>query len=94
MCSNPPRIPAWCFRSDQLLRNCTTRAAHAWYSTLLAPGMEESGLVGVREQAGQPQYWAGTDGPQGAKKRSDSLHHYEIMINVGYKDVQNNPVQI
>lgn len=62
--------------------------------TLLAPGMEESGLVGVREQAGQPQYWAGADGPRGAKKKSDSLHHYEIMINVGYKDVQNNPVQI
>lgn len=25
---------------------------------------------------------------------SDSLHSYKIMINVGYKDVQNNPVWI
>lgn len=69
-------------------------SVQVWSDTVPAP--KKLGISAAPKDWMEGGNWAarlqaGTRCPRSTR---DSLHPYKKMINVGYKDVQNNPVQI
>lgn len=83
MYSNPPRIPAWEHRSHQLLRYCTPGAVHTQSDSA---GSQEAGGSALLLTAGWREL--------GSRGTGLGLTGCEAGGSKGYKDVQNNPMQI